>query len=88
MDWSGSLTSFLYKHGSKALNLFNFKNGPATDMNLKVFESAGFWILEDNKVDEIVIGSYQKFSCKVDVERLPTLAEFIAFKEPGSYKIA
>lgn len=88
VDWSGSLTSFLYKSGSRIINLFSPKSAPATDMDLKAFESAGFWILEDNREDEIVIGSYQRFSGKVDVAAIPTAGEFIAFKEPGIYKIA
>lgn len=87
VDWSGSLTSFLYRNGTRFLNVFSPKNGPATDMNLKVFENAGFWILEDNHIDEIVIGSYQKFSGKVDIAKIPTAEEFKAFKEPGIYKI-
>jgi hypothetical protein len=88
VDWSGSLSSYLFKTGTGLVNLVKSKPGPATGMDFKVFQQAGFWILEDNQEDEIIIGSYQRFTRKVDVERIPEPEEFIAYNEPGVYKIA
>jgi hypothetical protein len=89
VDWKGSITSCIYKQCITLVNLLRCKKVDAKDMSLKSFINAGFFVLEDNGKDEIVIGTYQKITGGPveDVDPPISALEFINFNRQGCYKL-
>ena len=90
VGWKYSFTSKLYKCGLSLLNLFKIKNKiEVKDLSLDSFIEAGFFVLENNGYDEIVIGSYRKINGQPAKASVPKSAEeFNAFDRKGCYKLA
>jgi hypothetical protein len=88
LDLEGSLLGWLFVAPQRLARFLGLRKRAPTPMDLAVFRKGGFFLLEDNGRDQVLIGMVDAMGNKgVDRPTFLSPEDFRAFAQPGFAKI-